>query len=109
MKVLVLYHPRSEQKGQVTDLARDYERFKAKKLELISLETRRGADYARLYGTTQYPAFLAIAENGSLLRLWQGSPLPLMDELDYYTRDQENHDYTKAANHSLHTVQPPTT
>src|SRR3989344_2188084 len=88
MKVLALYHPNSEQDGLIQDFARDYERFKSKKLELISLETVEGADYARLYDIVQYPAFLAIADNGTLQRMWQGMPLPLMDELSYY--DQES-------------------
>lgn len=87
MKVLVLYHPNSEQDGLIQDFARDYERFKGKKLQSLSLETQQGADYARLYDIVQYPAFLAIADNGTLQRLWQGMPLPLMDELSYW--DQE--------------------
>jgi len=106
MKVLVLYHPNSEQDGLVQDFARDYQRFKTKKLTLISLETVEGADYAQLYDITRYPAFLAISDSGTLQRLWQGNPVPLMDELDYYTRDQEIHDYTQAAGHRLLVIQP---
>lgn len=109
MKVVVLYHPNSEQDGIIQDFAHDYERFKSKKLGLISLETLEGADYARLYGITRYPAFLAISDSGTLQRLWQGYPIPLMDELDYYTRDQEVHDYSHIANHHLRVIQPLTT
>lgn len=89
MKVLVLYHPNSEQDGLVQDFARDYERFKTKKLELVSLETQTGADYAKLYDIVRYPAFLAIADNGSLQRMWQGTPFPLMDELSYFDQSSE--------------------
>lgn len=106
MKVVVLYHPNSEQEALVSDFAREYQRFKVKKLELVSLETQSGADYARLYDITQYPAFLAISESGTLQRLWQGNPMPLMDELDYYTRDQEIHDYRSVAGHRLRIIQP---
>ena len=105
MKVVVLYHPNSEQDGIVQDFAHDYERFKNRKLELVSLDTTQGADYARLYDITQYPAILAISDDGSMQRLWQGMPLPLMDELDYYTRDQET-DYRSIAGHALRTIQP---
>lgn len=106
MRVVVLYHPKSEQDGMVQDFTRDYQRFKGKKLQLISLESTKGAGYARLYDITQYPAFLAISDNGSLQRLWQGSPMPLMDELDYYTKDQP---YTDLASpqHQPKVVQPP--
>lgn len=106
MKVIVLYHPNSERGGLVQDFARDYERFKAKKLELLSLETQQGADYARLYDTTQYPAFLAISSNGTMQRMWQGMPLPLMDELSYYTQDQDRHDYGSSVLHQLKVIQP---
>lgn len=103
MRVLVLYHPNSEQDGLTADFARDYERFKGRKLERVSLETIEGADYARLYEIDQYPAFLAIADNGTMQRLWQGMPVPLMDELSYY--DQESG--PMRAN-SIRTIMPPT-
>ncbi|MBI2592064.1 hypothetical protein HYW36_01155 [Candidatus Saccharibacteria bacterium] len=107
MKVIVLYRPNSEQESAVADFVRDYERFKNKKLELMSLEKIEGADMARLYDITRYPAFLAIANNGTLQRMWQGLPMPLMDELAYYTQDQDPHDYTNAAiNHHLRILQP---
>lgn len=106
MRVIVLYHPNSEQQGIILDFARDYERFKQKKLELVSLETLPGADLARLYGVTQYPAFLAVSDSGTMQRMWQGNPMPLMDELDYYTRDQDSHDYTGAVSHRLLVVKP---
>ena len=106
MKVIVLYHKQSDHIGIVEEFIRDYKRFKGKDLELVSLETQQGADYANLYGITQYPAFLAIAEGGTMQRLWQGIPLPLMDELDYYTRDQDLHDYSGASSHRLRIIQP---
>lgn len=87
MKVVALYHPRSDHGGLVTDYAVEFERYKRKKLELFSLETVEGANLAELYGVSQYPCILAVSDNGSLLRLWQGLPLPLMDELSYYVPD----------------------
>lgn len=87
MRVVVLYHPRSEHAGKVEDYARDYKlRAKTKELELVSLETVQGADLAKLYGIISYPAVLAISADGQLQKLWQGSNLPLMNELDYYTK-----------------------
>lgn len=85
MRVVVLYHPKSEHGGIVEDFARDYARFKGRKLELVSLETRDGAATASLYDITQYPAILALANDGSIQNVWQGLPLPTMNELDAYT------------------------
>ena len=85
MKVVVLYHPQSDHGGLIEDYARDYERSRGSKLELVSLETRDGAHMANLYDITRYPAFLAMADEGFLLNMWQGTPLPLMKDIDAYT------------------------
>jgi hypothetical protein len=84
MRALVLYHPKSDHGGLVTDYAEEFERYKHKKLDLVSLESVEGADLAELYGITSYPAVLVMRDDGSLLCLWQGGRLPLMDELSYY-------------------------
>jgi hypothetical protein len=90
MKVVVLYHPDSEEGGMVQDYASEFERYKRKKLELISLETSQGAALAETYGITCYPAFLAMASiDGGMQRLWMGAPLPLMDEVSYYLQDDQ--------------------
>ena len=87
MKVLVLYHPKSEHAGLVEDYAHDYKKSRGRKLELVSLETRDGASTATLYDVTRYPAILALANDGSVQNIWQGLPLPLMNELDQYSEE----------------------
>ncbi len=106
MKVVVLYHKQSDHIGIVEEFKTDYKRFKGKDLELLELETPKGAYTAELYGVTQYPAFLALSDDGVMQKMWQGIPMPLMDELDYYTRDQDMHDYSGATSHHLRIVQP---
>jgi hypothetical protein len=85
MKVIALYRPKTEQEGKVLDFARDYKQLRNKEFVLISLDTEEGDNLAKLYGIVQYPAFLAIKDDGQLEQLWQGETLPLMNELDYYT------------------------
>lgn len=85
----MLYHPKSGHGGMVEDYARDYKllhRDEKRELELLSLETREGADIARLYDVVRYPAVLVIAKDGTLQRLWQGDQLPLLRELDFYNK-----------------------
>ncbi len=87
MRVVVLYHPKSEHGGKVEDYARDYKnlhRDEHRELELLSLETREGADLAKLYDVVRYPAVLALADDGHLQNGWQGGELPLLRDLDYY-------------------------
>lgn len=87
MKTVILYHPKSEFAGMAEDYKRDYElRHHGQKIELLSLETVEGAELAKLYGVVRYPAVLAIADNGSLLKLWQDRPWPLFDEIVAYAQ-----------------------
>lgn len=85
MRIVILYRPKSEHEGNVIGYAQEYKHLKRTELELISLDSREGSEMAQLYGVTQYPAILALADNGSLQRFWQGEMLPTMNELDYYT------------------------
>jgi hypothetical protein len=84
MKVVVLYRPKSEHEGKVLDYARDYKQLKHREFSLLSLDTVEGDSLAKLYDIVQYPAFLAIKDDGQLEQMWQGETLPLMNELDYY-------------------------
>lgn len=70
----------------VVDYLRDYEMRAGRKLETMSLDTREGANKAKLYGITNYPAILALSDDGRLLKLWQEGHMPLMDEVAYYDR-----------------------
>ncbi len=88
MKAIVLYHPESDHARTVTDYARDYEKQTGRALELLSLETVAGADKARVYDITQYPAVLATSDDGQLLQVWQGATLPLIREVGYYQSGQ---------------------
>lgn len=88
MKVVILYHPKSDHGGRVEDYALEYQRLHDnRKLELVSLESKEGWEMAKLYDVTSYPAVLAIAKDGSLQKLWQAEQLPLSNELDFYFQD----------------------
>lgn len=54
------------------------------KLEVVNIDERDGIALASLYDIMQYPAILALAVDGSLLKLWQGDTLPLLDEVASY-------------------------
>lgn len=84
MKVIVLYRPNSEFSRVVEEFSHDFERRYTRKIELVSLDTRDGAATATLYDITQYPAILAIRDDGQLLKEWQGGVMPLMNEVSYY-------------------------
>lgn len=88
MKVVVLYRSQSEHERMVLDFERDYESLTGRSLTLYDLNTRDGAAMASLYDVVNYPAVLALADNGQLLQIWQGEVLPMMNEIIYYDKPE---------------------
>lgn len=85
MKVVILYRPNSDHATPVEEFVREFERRDpGRKVELVSLNTRDGAAMASLYDIVDYPAVLALANDGTMLQWWQGQQLPLMNEVAAY-------------------------
>ncbi|MGO3701592.1 MAG: hypothetical protein ACTJG2_00160 [Candidatus Saccharimonadales bacterium] len=88
MRARIIYREQSEQARAVDEFIHEYERRLGRTVETIDPDTPEGADICRLYGIVEYPTVLATANDGSLLQMWRGVPLPLIDEVSYY--DQAN-------------------
>lgn len=85
MKVLILSRPDSEYNRLVVEFQRDFERAQpGRSLEIINSDSRQGGNIAQLYDVVQLPAIIAMSNDGQLLQLWQGTPLPLTNEVAYY-------------------------
>ena len=84
MRVVVLYRSNSEQERPVLEFEREYNRRTNRTLSLSDVNTRDGASMASLYDIMQFPCVLAIANDGQMVQMWQGSNLPLINEVTYY-------------------------
>ncbi len=85
MKVLILYRPKSEHSRIIEEFVRDFKlQEPSRRIDLSSIDTREGAAIASLYDILQYPAILAVTDDGQLLKFWQGEQLPLMNEVAAY-------------------------
>lgn len=81
----MLYRPNSEHSRVIEDFARDFSRqFADSRLDMVDLNTRDGSSTASLYDVMQYPALLALTDDGRLVKEWEGQNLPLMNEVAYY-------------------------
>lgn len=80
-----MYRPGSEHSRKVEDFAQDLKRQSSGKVELVSIDTRDGWSTASLYDVVQYPAVLALRDDGQLIREWDGDTMPLLNEVSYYT------------------------
>ena len=85
MKIMIIYRPASDHSQTVEEYVREFS-FRNPELgvDLLSIETREGANAAELYGIMSYPAMMVIKDDGQIANDWQGTPLPLMNEVAYY-------------------------
>ncbi len=82
MRLVALYRTNSEQARPMYEFIEMFRRrYPDKQVQELDLDTRDGAAEATLYGVTQYPAIIATAVDGRVLGLWEGLPLPLIDEV----------------------------
>jgi hypothetical protein len=85
MKAVVVYKENSEHARPVIEFLRDFEHQTGKELEQIDPESREGADFCRTYDIVEYPTIIALDDEGKLLQMWPGLPLPRIMEVSYYS------------------------
>jgi len=87
MKVLVLYRPNSEFARGVENFVRDLQtqhNVDERHLEVLDYDTRDGSSTASLYDIMAQPAILVVNDDGSYVKQWTGSDLPLVEEVAGY-------------------------
>lgn len=84
MKAVALYHPNSEQGRPVEEFERNIKHQTGISINLVSVDTLEGSRMAELYAVTQYPSIIVSKDDGTLLKLWQGESLPLINEVVSY-------------------------
>ena len=82
MKLSIFYRQNTEQERPVIEF-KEMMRRRHPSVEVhdVDLDSREGVSVASLYGITRYPAILVTAIDGSMQGLWEGIPLPLIDEV----------------------------
>ena len=84
MRVVVVAKDNTDYSRQVATFVDDMARQTGHELEVLDPESREGESFCRAYDIVEYPTILAIADDGRLLQMWRGRPLPLIDEVTYY-------------------------
>ena len=86
MKVVILYRQNSEHARDVEAFIHEFQKgHNGDKLESLNADSRDGVSTAELYDITEFPTLIAMADDGSMLKTWSGLPLPLQNEVAYYT------------------------
>jgi len=85
MKLLIIYRPNSEHGRAVESFVRDYtQHHDDNNLQVLNIDSREGWATASLYDVMQYPAIIVTREDGSIVKDWEGSELPQLDEVAGY-------------------------
>ena len=82
MVLIALYRQNSEQARPVYEfLEMLRRRYPDKAIVELDIDTREGAAEASLYDVVRYPALLVRSLDGRIQGMWEGEPLPLIDEV----------------------------
>ena len=84
MRVAVIYKNESDHAREVLDYLRDFERQTGHQIETIDPESKDGIDTCRAYDIVEYPTVIALADDGRMLNMWRGRPLPTISEVSFY-------------------------
>ncbi|NLA43193.1 hypothetical protein GX865_03535 [Candidatus Saccharibacteria bacterium] len=86
MRVRLIYKEKSDHARSVREFLYDYEHQTGRSLEAVDPDSIEGEGICRLYDIVEYPTIVATTDDGVLLQLWRGLPLPLINEVSYYDK-----------------------
>lgn len=86
MRIVVVYRDASDHGCEVREYIDDFKRQTGLEIEQMNPDDGRNQFFLQAYDIVEYPTILAIADDGRLLQMWRGRPLPLIDEVAYYAR-----------------------
>ena len=89
MKLTILWNEQTDYAREVREWMRDFLHDTGRDASsIVSLdpETRAGESFAEAYDILQYPAVVVTDDDGRLLSLWKGTPMPQIDEVAYFAK-----------------------
>jgi hypothetical protein len=93
MKVVVLYRQNSEFARSVEEFLRglrETHNVDERYLEVLDYDSREGLSIASMYDIMDQPAILVMNDDGGYVKHWEGSQLPLQEEVAGYMYSLSN-------------------
>ncbi len=85
MKLTILWNEQTDYAREVRDWKRDYTADTGFSGFIdLDPETVAGEKFAQLYDILQYPAVVVTDDDGRLINMWKGTPMPQIDEVSYF-------------------------
>lgn len=82
MRVVCVYRDNEDYTRSVTEFIENIRRQTGHEVE--SLNPDENPEFCRTYDIVEYPTIIALDNQGSVLNLWRGRDLPLIDEVLFY-------------------------
>ena len=86
MKITLLWNEQTDYASEVREWLGDYEHDTGRVADIRQLdpETMEGSDYAGAYDILQYPAVVVTDDDGKVMKMWKGTPMPQIDEVAFW-------------------------
>lgn len=84
MRLVVIYRTETDYARSVVEQLREFTRRTGRIVEEIDPDSDEGQNLCRTYDIVEYPTIIALTDNGTMLAMWRGLPLPTIDEMNSY-------------------------
>lgn len=86
MKTTIIWNEQTDYASEVRQWLRDFEHDTGRGNEIKHLdpESEEGSDFAKLYDILQFPAIVVTDNDGRMIQMWKGKPLPQIEQVAYW-------------------------
>lgn len=86
MKTVLLWNEQTDYASEVREWLGDFEHDTGavNQIRQLDPETMEGSDFAVTYDILQFPAVVITDDDGQLIKLWKGTPMPQIEEVSYW-------------------------
>lgn len=83
MRVVCVFRDNQDYTRTVTDWLEDFRRQTGREIETMNPD--ENVEFCEAYDIVEYPTILALDNSGSVMAMWRGREMPLINEVLYYT------------------------
>ena len=85
--MVIVWKDYTDYSRDVIEWLREFNRRTGKEIESIDPDTKEGIGFCKVYDVVEYPTLVATTDDGRVLHIWKGRPLPTINEVSFYTKD----------------------
>lgn len=86
MRLVVVGRDNTDYAREISDWVADFEHETGKRVERLDPDTPEGEMFVRTRDILEYPAIVAVADDGRVLNKWTGRKFPRINDVSYYSQ-----------------------